>query len=332
MHKTWSTAAHAPLPTADAHRQRVGGILPGYAGHVPHAQSTFGAAHTGGINRSSWSHNAKQVSVKPEVHSLPLHSAPFTASRTEAAGRVEKQADYVRRLFRARGSIPGYTGHRGPGQRAAEERAAHDVIGTFHAEVVPYSEGHPSMMSSGAARAQRPSSARGTPRRSSKDREEARRIATAGQLIAQGKNIQTTVGAHNDWLVHAVTPPPPPPPSAHDARTACGYREQVGGILTTYAGHVPHAKDHYFSSHKGGVHEAGPKGHLYQRGHAGKSQPTEHSIMRAARSASDPGGRAARAPAGYRGHMAGNKHTWGISYHRGAQPDRRSPSEWVYEA
>ena len=270
MYKTWASPEDAPLPTAAPFRVAVGGILPGYAGHVPHAQLHIGAAHTGGVRRSAprdanihlrlaEAHTIARHKFNDDCHSLPLPNASNgyyvnspqrpDISKLDAlwapnySGSRGPQSDAIGRLHRT-------TYHRGPGRRAAEERAVHACVGAFHDESTPYSEVHP-----GHA-ARRPASARD---RRLEDRghnlqEEATRIATVSQQIKAGRNVQNTVAATNDWLMHSATPPPPLPAGAS------AYRAQVGGIVPGYAGHVPQSREHSASSHVGGVHAVAVKG------------------------------------------------------------------------
>ena len=338
MYKTWASPEDAPLPTAAPFRVAVGGILPGYAGHVPHAQLHIGAAHTGGVRRSAprdanihlrlaEAHIIARHKFNDDCHSLPLPNASNgyyvnspqrpDISKLDAlwapnySGSRGPQSDAIGRLHRT-------TYHRGPGRRAAEERAVHACVGAFHDESTPYSEVHP-----GHA-ARRPASARD---RRLEDRghnlqEEATRIATVSQQIKAGRNVQNIVAATNDWLMHSATPPPPLPAGAS------AYRAQVGGIVPGYAGHVPQSREHSASSHVGGVHAVAVKGTVgAQRGHVGKSTSTAASFMRESRGpATAPaseggtaGGRAARSAVGYAGHRPANStHTWGVSYWRGA--------------
>jgi len=334
MSKSWASPEDAPLPTAAAFRSAVGGILPGYAGHVPHAQLHIGAAHTGGVRRSAprdayvrlaEAHTIARQNFNDDCHSLPLPNASNDyyvksqqrpdISKLDAlwapnySGYRRTQSDAIGRLHRT-------TYHRGPGRRAAEERAVHACVGAFHVESTPYSEVHP------GPDARRPASARDRRHESRGHnlQEEATRIATVGQQIKAGRNIQNTVAATNDWIMHSATPPPPLPAGAS------AYRAQVGGIVPGYTGHVPQSKEHSASSHVGGVHAVAVKGTVgAQRGHVGKSTSTAASFMRESRGPATvgeggpAGGRAARSAVGYAGHRPANStHTWGVSYWRGA--------------
>ena len=161
MYKTWASPEDAPLPTAAAFRSAVGGILPGYAGHVPHAQLHIGAAHTGGVRRSAprdayvrlaEAHTIARQNFNDDCHSLPLPNASNDyyvksqqrpdISKLDAlwapnySGYRRTQSDAIGRLHRT-------TYHRGPGRRAADERAVHACVGAFHVESTPYSEVHP---------------------------------------------------------------------------------------------------------------------------------------------------------------------------------------------
>ncbi len=82
-----------PQPTTEGFKAAVGGVVPGYGGHVPHAPTHCGTSHVGGVAASSFEQRghgerATRMAQQPAA---------------EVAGNI---ASHV-----AAASIPGYQGH-----------------------------------------------------------------------------------------------------------------------------------------------------------------------------------------------------------------------------
>jgi len=91
-----------PQTATDPFRRAVGGVLPGYSGHVPNAQTHFGRSHVGGVVTSA------------AVNGLPAHQR-HQRDHGEHATRMEQEPSSEiagRAATRvAAGSIVGYAGH-----------------------------------------------------------------------------------------------------------------------------------------------------------------------------------------------------------------------------
>ena len=97
----WDSQA-LPFDTADSYKREVGGVLPGYAGHVPNAHRHCGNSHVGGVATSP------SVNTRPPSQRAQLgHGATVTRMDRRAASEIAgPQAEHV-----ASTSIVGYQGH-----------------------------------------------------------------------------------------------------------------------------------------------------------------------------------------------------------------------------
>jgi len=323
------------LPTSDAFRAAVGGVKVGYAGHIPNAQTHFGASHFGRVEAEDPGGPARSAPPRrcefsiprdasiEQGKSLPLPSRPYSASTTGAAGGHGLAHNALARRVvchpsphygppsRRQSEIAiGYGGHR-QGARDAGDRAVHDLVGAFNHR--GYTTSRRGQLSAGSTS----SAALEVPLGSQSDRstEASRQLRSADQICfapAAGR-----VPAHNDWRVHSEHAPPPVPD------TAKAYVAQVGGIVPGYAGFVPRSQSHYGSSHLGGVR--GPVGggavrsaSGAQRGHVGK---TSHKTLRVQARKEEASQRASSAAISYAGHRPTDHHTFGVAYYRPSHPN-----------
>lgn len=82
-----------PQPTSDGFKSAVGGVVPGYGGHVPNAPTHCGTSHVGGVSAAHFEQRGHGERVTRMAQQSP----------SEVAGSI---ATHV-----AASSIPGYKGH-----------------------------------------------------------------------------------------------------------------------------------------------------------------------------------------------------------------------------
>ena len=312
-----------PQPTSHDFLARSGGVTLGFAGHVPHAQTTIGSRDKGGKHgprpTDAWRHEPDP----PDGLTLPLPSAPFTGSTARAAGATRKGDDDGRGGDQD-GSTFGTSST--TAVKVAREafvdsqvRASRDdaaavgaSAGETNADLAIWRHTKPYVQ---------PASMR--PRQSLQARtvseEEESLLASVGSLVAAGR-LQSSVAAHNDWLVHSPAGPPQPTP----AYLPADFLECVGGAKVGYTGHVPgRTQDFGYSaigrtrgapsSSVGATHG---RQNLGQRGHDHGTKlgnafrvPADASISSLA----------ATSAVGYEGAQPNAKQSLGISYWRGAR-------------
>lgn len=230
--------------TSGAFRAAVGGIKVGYAGHIPNAQTHFGASHYGRVEADNPGGPARSAPPRrcdlpmprdasiEQGKSLPLPSRPYSASTSGAAGGYGLAHDaQARRIVchpsphygppsRCQSATAiGYGGHR-LGARDAGDRIVHDLVGAFNHRGDTTVSRRAHQLSGGTSSAVGSQSDRST--------DASRQPCSADQIghaAAAGR-----VPVHNDWRVHSERAPPPVP------HTAKAYVAQVGGILPGYAG------------------------------------------------------------------------------------------------
>lgn len=105
------------------YRNEVGGIVPGYQGHVPRARDQFGESAVGGLQPDPWSGHR--------------HNGPAVGHYVNAQGQTELMKDekkwqHEEKRFEAYkerngGVMANYAGHR-PGARAVEATSAYSVV------------------------------------------------------------------------------------------------------------------------------------------------------------------------------------------------------------
>lgn len=105
------------------YRNEVGGIVPGYQGHVPRARDQFGESHVGGLKPDPWSNQRHMnAAVGHAVNSI---------GQTELLSDEKKWQMEEERFaaYKARngGVMPNYSGHR-PGARAVEATSAFSIV------------------------------------------------------------------------------------------------------------------------------------------------------------------------------------------------------------
>lgn len=148
-----------------------------------------------------------------------------------------------------------------------------------------------------------------------------------GSLVATGR-LQSSVKAHNDFLVHSPNGPPSPPCSFVPSE----FLPHVGGAKPGYTGHVPGKPQEFGSAAIGGTFVSQRRSYA-QQGHEGGSKLGRAYRVPAPASLSE---RAASSAAGYGGHLPSQQHSMGISYWRGARgrPDQIESvaDNWAYEA
>jgi len=317
--------------TSGAFRAAVGGIKVGYAGHIPNAQTHFGASHYGRVEADNPGGPARSAPPRrcdlpmprdasiEQGKSLPLPSRPYSASTSGAAGGYGLAHDaQARRIVchpsphygppsRCQSATAiGYGGHR-LGARDAGDRIVHDLVGAFNHRGDTTVSRRAHQLSGGTSSAVGSQSDRST--------DASRQPCSADQIghaAAAGR-----VPVHNDWRVHSERAPPPVP------HTAKAYVAQVGGILPGYAGFVPRSQSHYGSSHLGGTRD--PVGGNVmrsasgaQRGHVGK---TSHKTLRVQARKEEASQRASSAAITYAGHRPTDHHTFGVAYYRPSHPN-----------
>ena len=90
-----------PHATTDQYKSTVGGVVPGYGGHVPHAQNHCGYSHVGAVAQGPI--NSRPPTQREQSGHGEHATRMSSRQASEVAGRV---ATHV-----AAASIPGYKGH-----------------------------------------------------------------------------------------------------------------------------------------------------------------------------------------------------------------------------
>jgi len=96
----------------DPHRDKSGGVLPGYSGHVPRARDTFGATAVGGLSPDI--NIGKHKKMGPMVGHAPDEVV---------LGREPAESTYPEYKDKKGGVMPGYAGFR-PGSRECHGSSA----------------------------------------------------------------------------------------------------------------------------------------------------------------------------------------------------------------
>lgn len=171
------------------YKAQVGGIVPGYAGHMPRSRDKYAGSAHGGIS--------------------PERGPPLALGPQQGHVRPEDVIPPVFESFvqSSKGVMPGYTGFR------PEARHVHNVsaFGGIPPSVA----------------------------------------APEPETLAQGNR-------NFDWRRGTDLPPAPP-----------SFRDNVGGILPGYTGHVPRATEKHGTSHFGGLSPDKSYVPLAQTGHEG---------------------------------------------------------------
>lgn len=109
--------------TVKKYRNEVGGIVPGYQGHVPRARDQFGESHVGGLKPDPWSgQRHMHAAVGHSVNSIG--QAELMSDEKKWQKEEERFAAYKERNG---GVMANYAGHR-PGARAVEATSAYSVV------------------------------------------------------------------------------------------------------------------------------------------------------------------------------------------------------------
>ena len=193
------------------YKNQVGGVVPGYAGHMPRARDKYAGSAHGAIAPERGppvSKGAQQGHVRPEDVIPPIFES-FIASE--------------------RGVMPGYTGFR-PEARHVHNVSAFggivDTSGLFGNAKDAHDTGAHDGVFGAATR------------------------ATNVSELGQGNRTF-------DWRRNVNQPAPP------------SFRENVGGVLPGYTGHVPRSTEKHGTSHYGGLAPDKPYVPLAQTGHEG---------------------------------------------------------------
>ena len=201
MSSNASTAAEINGPVD--YKEQVGGIVPGYAGHMPRSRDKYAGSAHGAIAPERGPPLAKgpqQGHFRPEDVIPPVFESYITNSK---------------------GVKPGYTGFR------PEARHVHNV--SAFGGITQSPEG------------------------------------TDVSVLAQGSR-------HFEFRRPADVQPAPP-----------SFRDNVGGVVPGYTGHVPRAAEKYGTSHYGGLSPDKPYVPMAQTGHEG------YKISAPGQSAGQPG-------------------------------------------
>ena len=200
-----STAAE--IGGAADYKDQVGGVVPGYAGHMPRSRDKYAGSAHGGIAPERGPPPAKgpqQGHLRPEDVIPPVFEA-FIASE--------------------RGVMPGYTGFRPEARHVHNVSAFGGIVAT-----------------SGIFGNARGPGATGGLGDATK--------ATNIEELSQGTRSF-------DWQRNPVIDTPP------------SFRDNVGGVLPGYTGHVPRATEKHGTSHFGGLSPDKAYVPLAQTGHEG---------------------------------------------------------------
>lgn len=182
-------STHAEINGPVDYKDQVGGIVPGYAGHMPRSRDKYAGSAHGAIAPPRGPPQAKgpqQGHVRPEDVIPPVFESYIASSK---------------------GVMPGYTGFR------PEARHVHNVSAFGGITFSP--------------------------------------AGTDAAELAQGKR-EFEFRREAD-----ITPAPP------------SFRDNVGGVIPGYTGHVPRAVEKYGTSHFGGLSPDKPYVPLAQTGHEG---------------------------------------------------------------
>jgi len=200
-----STAAE--IGGALDYKDQVGGVVPGYAGHMPRSRDKYAGSAHGGIAPERGPPTAKgaqQGHHRPEDVIPPVFEA-FIASE--------------------RGVMPGYTGFRPEARHVHNVSAFGGIVAT--SGIFGNARGPGATGGLGTATA-----------------------ATSIEELSQGTRTF-------DWQRNPVADQPP------------SFRDNVGGVLPGYTGHVPRATEKHGTSHFGGLSPDKAYVPLAQTGHEG---------------------------------------------------------------
>lgn len=224
------------------------------------------------------------------------------------------------------GIVPGYAGHR-PGSRDVSHSMSFGGVPTFQAQTGDTFRD----ARDGATRTH------GMSRAASASSRRPRYSAASGKPQGQGQRLDNRHTTSWQELGRGHKPPSWPakcvddPTGVEPSRPPLSYREQVGGVTVGYTGFVPRARNHFGSSHVGGLtdhrvsryaevavaHSTSP-----QRGH-GRAVEHLHAERELDVSARDMTQRSAAGArqVGYAGHLPKAHAAFGTSYWRAMNPD-----------